>query len=93
MTKTVFLAVLAAAVLHAVWNALIRRGTDKQSVMLALTLGNALTGLCVVATRPWPDPQIWVWIAASGLIHTAYQLPMNRETSAASTRLRGAARR
>jgi drug/metabolite transporter (DMT)-like permease len=74
MTKTVFLAVLAAAVLQAVWNALIRRGTDKQSVMLALTLGNALTGLCVVATRPWPDPQIWVWIAASGLIHTAYQL-------------------
>ena len=70
----VFVAVLAAAVLHAVWNALIRRGIDKQTMMLVLTLGNAATGLIVVATRPWPAPEVWVWIAASGLIHTAYQL-------------------
>ena len=74
MTLVVFVAVLAAALLHAIWNALIRRGVDKQSMMLVLTLGNALTGLCVVATRPWPAPEVWVWIAASGLIHTAYQL-------------------
>ncbi|SHE84268.1 EamA-like transporter family protein [Loktanella atrilutea] len=74
MTLTVFFAVLAAAVLHAVWNALIRSGTDKQTAMLVLTLGNALTGLCVVATRPWPGGEVWVWIIASGAIHTAYQL-------------------
>ena len=74
MTLVVFVAVMAAALLHAIWNALIRRGVDKQSMMLVLTLGNALTGLCVVATRPWPAPEVWVWIAASGLIHTAYQL-------------------
>ena len=74
MTLVVFVAVLAAALLHAIWNALIRRGVDKQSMMLVLTLGNALTGLCVVATWPWPAPEVWVWIAASGLIHTAYQL-------------------
>ena len=74
MTPVVFVAVLAAALLHAIWNALIRRGVDKQAMMLVLTLGNALTGLCVVATRPWPAPEVWVWITASGLIHTAYQL-------------------
>ena len=74
MTLVVFVAVMAAALLHAIWNALIRRGVDKQAMMLVLTLGNALTGLCVVATRPWPAPEVWVWIAASGLIHTAYQL-------------------
>ena len=66
MTLTIFLAVLAAAMLHAVWNALIRSGTDKQTAMLVLTLGNALTGLCVVATRPWPAAEVWVWIIASG---------------------------
>lgn len=75
MTLIVFAAVLAAAVLHAVWNALIRRGTDKQTAMLVLTLGNALTGLCVVGvTRSWPTAEVWVWIMASGMIHTAYQL-------------------
>ncbi len=74
MTLAVLLAVLLAALLHAVWNALIRHGRDKQSAMLVLTLGNALTGLCVVLTRPLPDAQVWVWIAGSGAIHTLYQL-------------------
>ncbi|SEN40694.1 hypothetical protein SAMN04488003_11559 [Loktanella fryxellensis] len=42
--------------------------------MLVLTLGNALAGLAVVATRPLLQCQVWAWIASSGLIHTAYQL-------------------
>lgn len=74
MTVTVFAAVLAAALLHAVWNALVKTGADKQTAMLTLTLGNAATGALVVATRDWPAAHVWPWIVASGLIHTAYQL-------------------
>ncbi|MBS1300872.1 EamA family transporter [Loktanella sp. SALINAS62] len=74
MTPLVFVAVLGAALLHAGWNAVIKTGADKQTAMLVLSLGNAVTGALVVATRPWPQPEVWVWIALSGAIHAAYQL-------------------
>ncbi len=74
MTGAVFLAVLAAAFLHAFWNALVKTGANKQTAMLMLTLGNAVCGAAVVVLRPWPAAEVWPWIVGSGLIHTAYQL-------------------
>ncbi|RYH03844.1 peptide ABC transporter permease [Salipiger sp. IMCC34102] len=74
MSLTVFFAVLCAALLHALWNALIKTGADKQTAMMVLSLGNALTGLLVVCFRPWPAAEVWVWILASGAIHAAYQM-------------------
>ena len=74
MTLSVFLAVLAAAFLHAAWNALLKLGLSKQSSMLLLSLGNAAIGLVIVATQPLPTAEVWPWLFASGLIHTAYQL-------------------
>lgn len=74
MTTGVFFAVLFAALLHASWNALLRAGTSKASLMVLLTVGQGLCGLLVAATRPFPDAHVWVWILASGLIHVAYQV-------------------
>jgi drug/metabolite transporter (DMT)-like permease len=74
MSLPVLLAVLAAALLHAGWNALIKTGGDKQTGMLMLTLGNAAIGAVVVALRPLPIPEAWPWIVGSALIHTTYQL-------------------
>lgn len=70
----VFLAVLAAAFLHALWNALIKLGTSRQSQMLLLTLGHALCGAAVAVTRPFPVAEAWPWLIGSGLIHMMYQL-------------------
>jgi drug/metabolite transporter (DMT)-like permease len=74
MSLTLFFAVLGAALLHAGWNALIKTGGDKQSAMLVLSVGHAIVGALVAATRPIPDPGVWLWIAGSGMIHMAYQL-------------------
>lgn len=74
MSLALFLAVLFAAFLHAGWNALIKTGGDKQSAMLVLSVGHALVGAVVAATRPIPDAGVWLWIAGSGAIHMAYQL-------------------
>jgi drug/metabolite transporter (DMT)-like permease len=74
MTLTVFLAVLAAAFLHAFWNALIKVGANKQTGMLILTLGHGLISLFVVPFRPFPAGEVWPWLVGSGLIHCAYQL-------------------
>ncbi|MEE9429188.1 MAG: DMT family transporter [Paracoccaceae bacterium] len=74
MTLTVFFAVLLAALLHAVWNALIKTGASKMTSMLLLSMGDGVIGLVVALSRPWPETQIWPWIIASGLIRTGYQL-------------------
>ncbi len=74
MSATVFFVVLLAALLHAVWNALVKTGTSKQTAMLILTLGHALIGAVVVSARPFPAAQVWPWLVASGAIHMAYQL-------------------
>ena len=39
MSAEVFAAVLLAALLHAVWNALVKSGVDKDATMLAVVLG------------------------------------------------------
>ena len=74
MSIFVFISVLFAALLHAGWNALIKNGVDKQAGMLLLTLGHAFIGLCFIPFFPVPTGQVWLWLLASGIIHTFYQL-------------------
>jgi drug/metabolite transporter (DMT)-like permease len=74
MSLALFWAVLGAAFLHASWNAAIKIGGDKQSAMLVLSVGHAGVGALVAATRPLPGAEALPWLAASGLIHMAYQL-------------------
>lgn len=69
----VFLAVLLAALLHAVWNALIKTGLDKHASMLVMTLVNAGIGGAVVLALPLPAPAAWPWLLLSVAIDTAYQ--------------------
>ncbi len=74
MSFAVFLWVMAAALLHAVWNAMIKTGGSKMTGMLMVALGNGVLGLAVVATRPFPSGEIWVWVIASGFIRMIYLL-------------------
>ncbi|MCB2134654.1 MAG: EamA family transporter [Rhodobacteraceae bacterium] len=74
MSIFVFLSVLGAALLHAVWNALIKVGTNRVAAMMVLSGVQGLIGLCVVATQALPGSAVWPWLLASGAIHTAYKL-------------------
>ncbi len=73
MTATVFFAVLGAALLHALWNALLRVGTSRVAAMMVLSAGQGAIGLLIVLLHDWPSAGVWPWILASGLIHTGYQ--------------------
>lgn len=73
MSLTVFLAVLAAAMLHAGWNALVRVGASRVGTMMALSGVQGIIGLAVAATGPLPAGPVWPWILASGAIHSAYK--------------------
>jgi drug/metabolite transporter (DMT)-like permease len=73
MTFSVFLAVLAAALLHATWNAMLKTGTSKVGGMLVLSLVEIPIGLAVAATRPALIYDAWPWVIASAVTHFAYK--------------------
>ena len=73
VSGTVFLVVLSAAVLHAVWNALVKGGSDKHLGMAAVILGHVPFALVVLLFVPPPAPASWPYIALSMALHLGYQ--------------------
>ena len=73
MTFGVFLAVLGAALLHATWNALIKLGQSKVTTMFIMTVTQGAAGLAFASTIDWPAAEVWPWLVASGVFHTAYK--------------------
>lgn len=73
MTLGVFLAVLGAAFLHALWNALIKLGTSKVGGMVILSIVEVPIGLAVVMLTPAMDPAAIPWVIAAGCTHFAYK--------------------
>ncbi len=74
MSTGVFLAVIAAAALHATWNALVKGGVDKALGMSAVVLGQ---GVFALGALPWvaaPAPASWPYVAGSIALHLGYQL-------------------
>lgn len=73
MTLGVFLAVMGAAFLHALWNALIKVGTSKVGTMVILSITEVPIGLAVVAVLPPINPAAIPWVIAAGCTHFAYK--------------------
>jgi drug/metabolite transporter (DMT)-like permease len=74
----VTLAVLAAGLLHAGWNALLKAssGGDVLLDTAAVVAGSSVCGLALLAFVPRPDPAAWPFIAASATIHFGYYLTL-----------------
>lgn len=78
MDLIVFLAVLAAAVMHASWNVLVKLKLDRfLSLCLIQTLMGFL-GLAMLAVFPWPSAASIPYAVASGLLHLGYFLFLAR---------------
>ena len=72
ITLGVTLAVLAAALAHATWNAMIKSSGD---VLLDMTLVGVFAGVATAPFLPFvefPRAAVWPFIGASMLIHIAY---------------------
>ena len=74
MSLEIFLCVLAAAVLHAAWNAMVKGGPDKALSMTAVVLGQSVFGAVAMVFAPWPDMTCWPYLMAGVLLHFGYQL-------------------
>ncbi|HYE00835.1 MAG TPA: EamA family transporter [Alphaproteobacteria bacterium] len=72
LTLPVALAVLAAAALHAGWNALLKGGRSPLLDGALLGLGGAVASLPALLLLPLPPPAAWPYLAASLVVHLAY---------------------
>lgn len=74
MSLEVFLAVLAAAVMHAGWNAIVKGGGDPYVSVTHVSLFSGSIAFCCLPLVPMPKPEVWIWLALSALLHTLYRL-------------------
>lgn len=72
MSLHVLLAVLAAALMHASWNALIRGAPDKGHFTVLLHGCSALLAVPVLLVVGLPKADCWPYVAASVLLHSGY---------------------
>ncbi|TIT57973.1 MAG: EamA family transporter, partial [Mesorhizobium sp.] len=73
MTLFVFFAVLAAAAMHAIWNALVKVHLDRFLSITLMTLGMGLAGLVVLPFVEVPKAEVWPYIIASVIFHMGYR--------------------
>lgn len=73
MSFGVFMAVIGAAFLHALWNALIKVGSSKVGGMVILSITEIPIGLAIGLASPWPKPEVWPWVIAAGCTHFFYK--------------------
>lgn len=73
MELDVFLAVLAAAAMHAGWNAVVKGGADPFETVTHVSLFSGATAVFLLPFVPVPASGVWVWLALSAIIHTVYR--------------------
>ncbi len=76
MTLTVFLAVIAAAAMHAAWNAMVKVNLDRFASVTLMTLGMAATGLPLLPFVAFPSAEVWPLILVSVMCHMGYKLSL-----------------
>jgi drug/metabolite transporter (DMT)-like permease len=65
-------AALAAAVMHAAWNAGLKGGKDRLLDAALLFAAAGVIGLVCVPFAPAMNPQAWLWIALTAALHLPY---------------------
>jgi drug/metabolite transporter (DMT)-like permease len=68
------MAVITAAGLHAVWNAIAKGGENKHLSMTAVVLGHTPIAVAILPFVPSPAPESWPYLLAGIVLHVGYQL-------------------
>jgi len=72
MTATVFAAVIAAAAMHAGWNALLKVRLDPFLALMLVTSCSGIAALPLLFAFGWPRAEAWPWLLASVALHLGY---------------------
>lgn len=73
MSNAALVMVLAAAVLHASWNAIVKAAADDRALTMAVVaLAHAVVGGIAIFFTPTPAPAAWPFLFGSSLAHYSY---------------------
>jgi drug/metabolite transporter (DMT)-like permease len=74
MSPSVILIVLASAMMHAGWNAVLRFRGDRVALMTMLAAMSALIALPGLFFVEFPRAEAWPWLALSVMLHMGYNV-------------------
>ena len=77
MSADIFLIVLFAAIMHAVWNAVVKGAADRTISFGFVAMGHTLPAILIAPFVPLPDPSLWPYIAVSTVVHWGYYYFLN----------------
>lgn len=72
MTLFVIAIILSAAMLHAVWNAIVKTAADRTTTLGLVALGHVIPASVMVVALPLPSAESFPWIIASTVVHFGY---------------------
>ena len=73
MPLNIFLLVILAAFLHAVWNALVKNEENKYLAVTAIVLGHVPASILIILLTPAPSVESIPFIILSALLHIGYE--------------------
>ena len=76
METSVFIAVLAAAALHACWNLMLKTHSDRFLSTTLLSLGSGIVALGFMPFIEPPPLTSWIWLLISTIVHLFYLLAL-----------------
>ena len=72
MSPFIVAIILSAALLHAVWNTIIKTAADRTTTLGLVALGHVLPGAVMVCVLPLPSAESFLYIAMSTFVHFGY---------------------
>ena len=73
MENKVFFIILFATIIHAVWNAMVKKHPDKKIAVSAIVLGHVPLSILAIFFLPLPNLKSIPYIILSAIIHQGYQ--------------------
>ncbi len=73
MPINLFLAIILAAFLHAVWNAMVKNEDNKYLAVTAIVLGHVPVSVLIILLAPIPSVESIPFIILSALLHIGYE--------------------
>jgi drug/metabolite transporter (DMT)-like permease len=74
----VFLLVIAAAIVHALWNTLVKTDGDRLSLIKIMSATQIVVSIALIPLVDIPPAASWLYIAASAALNTGYMLLLRK---------------
>ncbi|WP_291727385.1 DMT family transporter [Leisingera sp. F5] len=78
MTLFIIAIILSAALLHAVWNAIVKTAADRTTTLGLVAFGQVIPSAVMITVLPLPSAESFVYILLSTVVHFGYYYMLGR---------------